>query len=159
MAYHLRSARQEDEPTIWTATTETFWNSIPEDERGAIDPRAYEERFRDEIEPYVRGVRGERFVAEDDAGRVLGYIILGEVGLLYSAQPVGFLLDLWVKPEHRGRGVARFLLDRAFAWCRLRGYRKLKLEVAVGNAEARALYTAAGFATERLSLGAPVSAE
>lgn len=156
MAYRIRSARKEDEPTIWTATTETFWKSIPDDERARVDPKAFEDRFRDEVEPYVRGVRGERFVAEDDAGRFLGYIILGEVGLLYSPRPIGFVFDLWVAPEHRRRGVATFLLDRAFAWCRLQGYPKLKLEVGVGNAEARALYDRAGLAAERLSLGAPV---
>ena len=158
MAYRIRSGRKEDVPTIWAATMETFWRTVPEDERNAIERSAFEARFRDEVEPYVRGVRGERFVAEDDAGRFLGYIILGEVGLIYSPRPIGFVFDLWVKPEHRGRGVASFLLDRAFAWCRLRGYSKLKLEVATGNPEARALYERRGFTAERVSMGATVPA-
>jgi len=156
MAYRIRSARKEDEPIIWTATTETFWRTVPDDERAHVDQKVFEDRFREEVEPYVRGVRGERFVAEDDAGRFLGYIIVGEVGLVYSPRPVGFVLDLWVKPEHRGRGVASFLLNRAFAWCRLRGYSKLKLEVATDNAEARALYERAGFTAERFAMGATV---
>jgi len=156
MAYRIRSARKEDEPAIWAATTETFWRTVPEDEKGETDRAVFEARFRDEVEPYVRGVRGERFVAEDDAGRFLGYIILGEVGVVYSPKPVGFVLDLWVRPEHRGRGVGTFLLDRAFAWCRLRGHAKLKLEVAAGNPEARALYERRGFAAERFAMGARV---
>jgi len=156
MTYRIRSARKEDEPIIWTATTETFWRTVPDDERAHTDPKVFEDRFREEVEPYVRGVRGERFVAEDDAGRFLGYIIIGEVGLVYSARPIGFVFDVWVKPEHRRKGVATFLLNRAFAWCRLRGYSKLKLEVASGNAEARALYEGTGFTAERFVMGAPV---
>ena len=156
MAYRIRSARPEDEPIIWKATTETVWSTIPEDERARLDPAAFEAHFRDQVESYVKGLRGERFVAEDEAGRFLGYVILGEVRTFYSPQPVGFVFDIWVKPEHRGKGVGTFLLDRAFAWCRLRGLQKLKLEVAAGNAEGRSLYERAGFAVERFAMGAGV---
>ena len=156
MAFRIRSATREDEPIIWKATMETVWATIPEDERAQLEPRSFEEYFRNQVEAYVKGLRGERFVAEDEVGRFLGYIILGDLRMFYSPQPVGFVFDIWVKPEHRGKGVATFLLDRAFAWCRLRGLPKLKLEVAAGNAEARELYERTGFAVERFTMGVAV---
>ena len=156
MAFRIRSATREDESIIWKATMETVWKTIPENEVATLDRRASEEYFREQVEAYVKGVRGERFVAEDDGGRFLGYIILGDLRMYYSPQPIGFVFDIWVKPEHRGKGVATFLLDRALAWCRLRGLPKLKLEVGAGNAEARELYEHTGFVVERLSMGVAV---
>lgn len=156
MAYRIRSATREDEPMIWKATTETVWATIPDDEKAGLDPKEFEAYFRDQADPYVRGLRGERFVAEDDKGRAVGYIIVAEVRTFYSPKPVGFVFDIWVKPDHRGKGVGAFLIDRAFAWCRLKGLSKLKLEVSSSNATAKALYDRTGFQAERFAMGAIV---
>ncbi len=156
MAYRIRSATRADENLIWKATMETVWSTIPEDERSHLDPQEFETHFREQAEPYVRGLRGERFVAEDEMGRAVGYIILAEIRTFYSPKPVGFVFDVWVKPEHRGKGVGKFLIERAFAWCRLRGLSKLKLEVAKTNAAAKSLYDRMGFFEERDAMGASV---
>lgn len=156
MAYRIRSAARADEDLIWKATMETVWSTIPEDERSQLQPGDFEAHFREQADPYVRGLRGERFVAEDDMGRAIGYIILAEIRTFYSPKPIGFVFDVWVKPEHRGKGVGKFLIERAFAWCRLRGLSKLKLEVARSNSTAKSLYDRMGFVEERYAMGAVV---
>lgn len=56
------------------------------------------------------------------------------------------VLTLAVLPGLRGRGIGRALLDRAMATAAGRGAGAMFLEVGEGNAPARALYAAAGFA-------------
>jgi ribosomal-protein-alanine N-acetyltransferase len=52
-----------------------------------------------------------------------------------------------VVPGHRRQGLARQLVDHALVGWRSAGVRAVHLEVRADNAPARALYTAAGFAT------------
>ena len=131
---------------------ETVWADVPADEKAGLDPGRFEAAFREYAADFVEGRRGDRFVAEDPQGGFAGYIILGELRPFFSPTPVGFVYDLWVAPEHRRRGVARFLLSEAERWARDHGYRKIKLEVAEPNRGARALYEKAGFGAERLYL-------
>jgi len=153
MAYRLRPGRKSDEPVIWKATMETVWADVPEDEKPGLDRRTFEASFREYAGEFVEGRRAERFVAEDDAGRILGYMILGELKPFFSPRGVGFVYDIWVSPDHRRAGVARFLLGEAERWARTRGYAKIKLEVAAPNHGARALYERDGYTTERQYMG------
>ena len=61
------------------------------------------------------------------------------------AGPEAELLTLVVAPEDRRRGIARDLLARFAATARAGGATAGFLEVAAGNAPARALYAAAGW--------------
>lgn len=153
MVYRLRPGRKSDEPAIWKATMETVWADVPEDEKAGLDRPTFEAAFREYASEFVEGRRGDRFVAEDAAGRFLGYMILGELKPFFSPRGVGFVYDLWVSPDHRRAGVATFLLGEAERWARSRGYAKIKLEVAEPNREARALYTKAGYSAERVFMG------
>ncbi len=53
--------------------------------------------------------------------------------------------DLFVRPEHRRRGVATTLMTAAESFVRSRGARELRLGVIERNGEARALYRRLGF--------------
>jgi ribosomal protein S18 acetylase RimI-like enzyme len=50
-----------------------------------------------------------------------------------------------VRPEARGRGIGRALLDAIAAHSRAAGLAQLQLGVGTGNAAARRLYDAAGY--------------
>jgi ribosomal protein S18 acetylase RimI-like enzyme len=64
----------------------------------------------------------------------------------------GFVSDLVVLLEHRGRGFGRSLLRAAEARAREAGARELRLSVKAANAGARALYSAEGFAEQEIYL-------
>lgn len=75
------------------------------------------------------------FLASEPAGFVLGRVILDEAELLTLA----------VAPEARRQGSGRRLLAAFEAEAAARGATRAYLEVAAGNAPARALYAGAGW--------------
>jgi ribosomal-protein-alanine N-acetyltransferase len=70
---------------------------------------------------------------------VRGYFVLRRV------PPEAQLVDLAVRPQDRGRGLGRALLDRVAATARAWGCAKITLEVSAANEPALRLYSRAGF--------------
>jgi GNAT superfamily N-acetyltransferase len=86
-------------------------------------------------------------------------LLADDVGLAVATMrgaKLGFLDLLYVRPEARGRGVARELASEAAAQLRGRGAEVLELEVLESNEHARAVYRAWGFAPVEHTLAAPV---
>jgi len=148
----IRPGRKDDWPLFWRATMETVWRDIPAEEKEDLPWGAFERHFRERVTPVIEYEATELLVAEEE-GRLEGYVLLGLIGSFYSPENLGFIYDIWVREESRGKGVGRELLEGAFRRARERGLWKVKLEVSARNARARAIYAAAGFAEERLILG------
>ncbi len=148
----MRRGRKADFKTIWTATLQTVWDDLPEDERTRLHRTVWERDFRRKLQPYIEGGRTEAWIAEDAGGAFLGYLLLGESGWL-TPEPHGFIYDVWVAPEHRGKGIGKGLVSWAADWARTKGYRKIKLEVAHPNGRARHVYEELGFRDERHYMG------
>lgn len=55
------------------------------------------------------------------------------------------ITDLGVRADARRRGIARQLVDAAFAWVRVAGVERVEVQVASGNAEGQAFWRALGF--------------
>jgi ribosomal protein S18 acetylase RimI-like enzyme len=78
-------------------------------------------------------------------GRPIGYLV---ITLGYSVEyggTDGFIDELYLVPDGRGRGLGRKLLNHAFAEAAQLGIRTLHLEVEADNARAAQLYSSAGF--------------
>lgn len=90
--------------------------------------------------------------AEESFARLLSmpgaFALAGPRGFVLARQAVdqAEILMLAVLPEARRLGLGRALLDAAVQHAAARGASALFLEVACGNAAARALYAGAGFA-------------
>ncbi len=88
-----------------------------------------------------RAATGRWFVATEE-GAPVG-VAVGVDG--WSDDPtVRELVGMWVAPSHRGRGVARRLLDVVGAWTGSEGATTLDLGVREGNHGARAAYLRMG---------------
>lgn len=64
----------------------------------------------------------------------------------FVARPLINIHDLAVRPEYRGRGLGKALLNAVEAEARKRGACKITLEVLSGNERAKALYASRGYA-------------
>ena len=90
------------------------------------------------------------FVAESDA-LIIGTVIAGYDGVR------GWIHRLAVHPDHRRKGLATSLMEKAEAGLRMKGCTKLHLQVRGDNASVLAFYRSLGFHIEdRISLGKPL---
>ena len=80
-------------------------------------------------------------VAMDFEGRVEGYICP------MTVTDEGHILNVAVRKECRGRKIAKLLVERVLAECRIRGASFVALEVRPSNSRAIALYNGLGFTT------------
>ena len=85
-------------------------------------------------------------VAELD-GRVGGYVLAGLEPLdwMQLRAACGFVHDVYVDPDARGRGIGEALMRAAIAWLAARGQPRAMLWSAEGNASAQRLFARLGF--------------
>jgi GNAT superfamily N-acetyltransferase len=142
----IREATAEDRVRLRELYTE-FVNEIPPLPEIPIDI----EHELGELDDYL-GDGNIALVAEDDAGRVVGF------ALAKMDHPgIGKLSDLYVAPEARRQGAARELIRATATRLRDSGDAKvLTLGVQVTNEDARSAYERLGFQTEALRLYAPI---
>lgn len=126
----------------------------------AMDPDKYGflpdivERYRSWLPVRAQDPRSVLLVAEDST-RAAGFII-GTVEKeipIYRVKEFGFIHDMWVEPEFRGRGAGRLLALEAVERFRAMGVTQVRLDTASANAGARRLFASCGFresATEML---------
>jgi ribosomal protein S18 acetylase RimI-like enzyme len=141
----IRRATEADEP-ILRELWEAFDRELPA-------PPGEDETW-DEAWPHLaRHVReGSTFVVEAD-GTVVGFAFARA-----PAKGRSHLTDLYVRPEHRGGGVARRLVAAVAEDASAKGATRLTLDVLTSNTVARSLYDALGFETYQLKLGADIAA-
>lgn len=98
---------------------------------------------------------GNLYLAADADGSIVGAVMLDHEApggyekpdWAIEAGPDEVLIVhvLGVSPDHRGKGVARFLLDGVIKVAHEQGCRAIRLDTYVGNTPARALYARYGF--------------
>lgn len=88
------------------------------------------------------------FIAEDDAGQVVGTIMAGWDGHR------GWLYTVAVSPPHRRSGLGKELVDAAIHALKRRGCNKVNLQIRAGNEAVAKFYEECGFVVEqRTSMG------
>jgi len=95
----------------------------------------------------------EGVLVAEEHGELLGYVDLRPATPLPASAHVREIRGLAVAPAAQRRGVGAALLEAAAQAARATGARRLTLRVLAGNAPARALYAAAGFAEEGVRRG------
>ena len=102
---------------------------------------------------FSKGVTPEDVLVAESDGEVLGYVMLHQPIPLPSHSHVLEINGLAVHPKQQGRGIGRFLVEKAKTEARRRGSRKLTLRVLSPNGPARRLYESCGFVTEGILNG------
>jgi ribosomal protein S18 acetylase RimI-like enzyme len=83
--------------------------------------------------------RGAVWIIES-SGLPIGHIVLAVRFAMEFGGLIGYIDDLFVRPEHRRRGAARAAVESLIADCRRRDCRSLYVEVGPDNDAAQALY-------------------
>jgi GNAT superfamily N-acetyltransferase len=143
----IRPLQPSDEATwreLWRGYLEFYQTDLPE----AVTATTWARLVG--ATPHYRG-----FVAERD-GEVVGMATVVMHDFTWSDKPAGLLHDLYVKPEVRGGGIGRGLIDHVVELGRAEGWARVYWLTKEDNAPARRLYDsyapADGFVRYRIAL-------
>lgn len=138
----------DDEPAILS-----FINGLQDYEAAFESDRRRDADFAVEHWRHVQHVCAEKhghMVIAEDAGAAVGWAFAYEAhGELFITEPErrhGFLAEIFVAPEARGKGLGRALIDSCEAWAKDRGHKLLIIGVLSKNARAIRAYEGAGYA-------------
>jgi L-amino acid N-acyltransferase YncA len=95
---------------------------------------------------FMLGRSDHQVLVATEAGQVVGYAsgrMLEEPRRVLT--PKGVVGDWYVRPEVRGRGLGRMLMDNLLAWFRTKGCRVVESSTLPGNHRARRLHEHLGF--------------
>jgi len=87
----------------------------------------------------------------DEAKRPRGFLWVSLIATMVSPC-VGYVKNVYVDPDLRGKGWGRELVRVAEAWARERGAKQVELDASVCNPDAIALYEQFGYRTVRLRM-------
>jgi GNAT superfamily N-acetyltransferase len=154
MTFKVRLAARSDVPTL-VALMQAFYAEANFSLSSGPAAGAFEMLL---AEPRLGGA----WLAVED-GESVGHAVLTVCFSMEYGGLRGFVDDLYVRPEARGRGAGMSLLAAVRTAADARGVRALHVEVGPDNAIARRLYARAGYADSghifmSLPLAAPVHA-
>jgi ribosomal protein S18 acetylase RimI-like enzyme len=154
----FREAKETDLKLVRKYTVETAWTTVlSESERKELDKEKWAKHILEGFEKLSKRETERIFVAEDESHAFLGYLWVGEGSNMMTGKEHGYIYDIFVKKEFRGKGIGKILLEKAQSYCREKGYSRILLMVSVNNANAIELYNKSGFKTEQMYKGKALS--
>lgn len=88
-------------------------------------------------------------VEEDE---ILGWVLAGTIKDSFTEQPVGFIYELYIRRQYRGKGHSRRLMKAAIEHFREEGHAEVRLSAKAENPAVR-IYENMGFMTRAVSRG------
>ena len=149
MDVSIRDARETDLELVRKYTVETAWAVFSESERKQLDKERWTKHILEGFEKLSKRETDRIFVAEDENHAFLGYLWIGEGTNMMTGLKHGYIYDIFVKEEFRGKGYGKMFLEKAESYCRERDYSRILLMVSVSNETAIRLYDKMGFKAEQ----------
>ncbi|HMH65398.1 MAG TPA: GNAT family N-acetyltransferase [Rhizomicrobium sp.] len=151
----IREARlPQDEPAILSFITglQDYEAAFEPDRRR--DPDFAADHWRD-LQHRCAEKHGVMLIAEDGSkpvGWAFAHDYRAELFVVEAERHHGFLAELYVEPQARGKGHGRALIEGCERWARARGHKLLMVGVLAKNPGAIRAYEGAGFAPYAMTL-------
>jgi GNAT superfamily N-acetyltransferase len=117
----LRKAKIEDAEQLASLIKEIGWFDVFKNETIADSAR----RVRAELERCLADESHLVCVAEAEGGEIIGYVSVHWLPYLFMSGPEGYVSELFVRHNARGRGVGTLLLQAVESEARSRGCSRL----------------------------------
>jgi len=150
MKINTRVAKDAEIASIKEITIGNAWEILSEDQRRELDKEKWSRRIGELFDVAVKDESHRVFVAEDENQSFLGYVWVGEGSNAMTGTKHGYIYDMFVKEEHRRKGIGMMLMEKAERYCRETGYHEMLLMVAINNQPAQKLYAKQGFKAEQM---------
>jgi ribosomal protein S18 acetylase RimI-like enzyme len=149
--------KEEDLPLIKRFTVQTGWRDVPGSQKKELDRDEFGKRLVEIFDVLSKREHHKIFVAEDENHCFLGYLWVGKGSNMLTGKDHGYIYDIFVKKEFRGKGIGKTLLKKAQSYCKEVGFSRILLMVSVENENAAGLYKKMGFKTESMYMGKDLS--
>lgn len=133
----VRLYKPSDVPALLAGVAEHTWDILAPEERSGTSPDLVREGAQSNLMAVLQSPGGTAVVA-DDAGRIVGYLLIGVGPDAVTGEMFGYLADIYLDPQYRGRGIARRVHDIGEAYLVQLGVRKAKLWTHAHNPEGQA---------------------
>ncbi|WP_342577296.1 GNAT family N-acetyltransferase [Psychrobacillus sp. FSL K6-2843] len=87
---------------------------------------------------------GFYLIAKEEDSTITGWILLGKSTDYFTDQTYGFIYEIYVLPEHRGKGLSKLLINEGNAYWKSQGYDEVRLNV-FASSFAKEIYKKMGF--------------
>lgn len=127
----IRDAVPSDEPCwrkLWAGYVAFYEAEVPEE----VTAKTWERLIRKQDGFFCR-------VAET-SGEVCGFSLSVLHAGTWTTDPICYLEDLFVDPDHRGRGIGEALIRDLVAQCKAKGWSRLYWHTRASNTAARSVY-------------------
>lgn len=139
----IRAATDQD-VSVLVRHRRMMWRDMGRRDEIALE--LMEQAAREYFPSAVRNGSYRGFLAMNESGRVIGgggIVISAWPGSLGHSEPKrAMILNVYVEPKYRRRGIARDLMKTMIAWCKDNGFLKVGLHA---SDEGRPLYESLGF--------------
>lgn len=143
--YQYRYGSPADLPWLDQAVAIGALESLSPEQRLAMPPAMAVGQNQAQLRQVLASPGSLLLIAQ--AGRQpVGYLLLGIAPDSSTEEPTAHLIDLWVDPPHRRRGVATALLHLGERWTAAQGLRKVKLWTGLHHQPVVAFVQKRGFA-------------
>ena len=142
----LRPALEEEMEWVLEGMIDCAIETMPAHER----PSAERGALRSVAEMNLRRFGGgeerasEMFLLQGPEG-LTGFLWMSTVQDSNTGETTSFILDIYVVPAYRCRGLGGFLMTAAESWTRAKGLKKVFLNVGFENEKGRRLYDRLGY--------------
>jgi ribosomal protein S18 acetylase RimI-like enzyme len=107
------------------------------------------EKAKQIIEPLLK--KGSYYLICTENNIITGWILIGGSKDKFSNKAVGFIYELFVLEEYRGRGISKQLIKAGIEQLKQEGYSEIRLSVFDGN-QAIKIYESLGFKKRTITM-------
>jgi ribosomal protein S18 acetylase RimI-like enzyme len=144
MNVHIREAKATDMPLVKKMAVKTSWEYIPETQKKLLDREKWNMHVVEYYENVLKDENSDVFVAEDERHKYIGHLVVGQTIGTISELRFGYIYDIFIEEEFRGKGIGKLLLEKAEDYCRKKGHSRIALSVLATNDPAIKLYIRTG---------------
>jgi ribosomal protein S18 acetylase RimI-like enzyme len=152
MDIHLREAKATEMPLVKKIFVETSWDYVPETQKKLLDREKWNRNVIEYYESLLKQEDSMVFIAEIEHYKCVGHLIVGQTKGTITELSSGYIYDIFVEEEFRGKGVGKLLLEKAEDYCRKKGHSRISLSVSATNDSAIKLYSRTGYKPERTTM-------
>lgn len=111
------------------------------------------EKAKQLVEPLLK--KDCYYLISTENNKLMGWILIGGSKDQFSNKTIGFIYELFVLDEYRGKGISKQLINTAVEQFKQEGFSEIRLSVFEGN-KAIKLYENLGFETRTISMSMPI---